>query len=113
MNLIPMNGGQSQNEEFDGIQQSTSHIVVKEEHNEEEDDEEETKCTAVPEINLKVNPNDTTLASSNLNVSLAVCETPKLDPIEIRQMCKDRMDESRKQRKKELPLSDQLDMRDP
>lgn len=28
-------------------------------------------------------------------------------------MCKDRMDESRKLRKKELPLSDQLDMRDP
>ncbi len=59
--------------------------MVKEEHNEEEeDDEEETKCTAIPEINLRVNPNDTTLASSNLNVSSAVCETPKLDPIEIR-----------------------------
>lgn len=59
--------------------------MVKEEHNEEEEDEEEeTKCTAMPEINLRVNPNDTSLASSNLNVSSAACETPKLDPIEIR-----------------------------
>jgi len=58
------------NEEVDGSQgQSNSHIIVKEEHNEEEDDEEETKCSAIPEINLRVNPNDTTLGSSNLNVS--------------------------------------------
>ncbi len=97
MNLIPMNGLQSQNEDFDVLQpQSTSHIVVKEEHNEEEDDEEETKCSAIPEVNLRVSPNDTTVASSNLNLSSAVCETPKLNPIEIRQMCKERMDETRK-----------------
>jgi hypothetical protein len=70
MNLIPMNGANYMNEEVEGSQgQSNSHIIVKEEHNEEEDDEEETKCSAIPEVNLRVNPNDTTLASSNLNVS--------------------------------------------
>lgn len=85
MNLIPMNGLQSQNEDFDALQpQNTSHIVVKEENNEEEDDEEETKCSAIPEVNLRVSPNDTTVASSNLNLSSAVCETPKLNPTEIR-----------------------------
>lgn len=118
MNLIPMNSQHHQHDDDIG-----SHIVVKEEHNEEEDDEDEIKgspdgkapsIAQIPELNLRVNPNDTTVTSTALNATLVVAESlTKLSPEEIRQKCKDRMDESKKLRKKELPLSDQLDMRDP
>jgi len=89
MNLIPMHSQQQQ----DDVENSNSHLVVKEEHNEEEEDEEEVKgspdvkgpsITSIPELNLRINPNDNTLASSNLNSS--VCpevNTVKLSPAEI------------------------------
>jgi hypothetical protein len=88
MNLIPMHSQQQQQDDVEN-----SHLVVKEEHNEEEEDEEEVKgspdvkgpsITSIPELNLRINPNDTTLASSNLNSS--VCpevNTVKLSPAEI------------------------------
>lgn len=62
-----------------------------------------------------VNPNDAArkLLLSPSTVGTMSCNDESSVGDAVREKCKDRIDNSKKQAKKTMPLSDQLDMRDP
>lgn len=123
LTMVPITGSQSavgpnsSQYHADDSRQQTRHVVVKEEQLEEE--EEESKRLEVTTLN------DTTVTSIMLdqscqkyidttaNVTDLEGSTSGLSVEQIREKCKDRMDTYRKDVKKDMPLSDQLDMRDP
>lgn len=108
---------------------ASSHAVVKEEH---EEDDEEVKITStnkpsqMPEIHLNMMNMSETAASTCLldqstkvgveqisTLEVEIVHTPKETAEQIRERCKERMDAVKRDVKKEMPLSDQLDMRNP
>jgi hypothetical protein len=109
MNLIPMNVPSTSESDMSKISSSNTQVVVKEEQMEEEEEEIKTISKAVPEIHMNL-LNDTVSTPQTCEATvLNAAETAA----EIKEKCKLRMDEVKKEKKKELPLGDQLDMRNP
>lgn len=124
MNMIPC--GPNSNA---ALEESKNSHIVKEENNEEEEEEikiQQVKPTGqIPEIHL-MNLNETSASTcimdqstkvaadtNTTNLEVETINSAKETPEQIREKCKERMDAAKRDAKKEMPLSDQLDMRNP
>jgi hypothetical protein len=127
LTMIPITSGMNQSQYVEGQQTTVKEL---------EEEEEEEKCLAVSKPNrsqlhpsLHAGPhhqlNETSattnladvttldLEASTTSTALPMVSTPKETSEQIRERCKDRIDGYRRDVKREMPLSDQLDMRDP
>ena len=110
MNLVPMNGSamhipSTNDSDISKLSSTNTHVVVKEEQFEEE--EEETKALGkVPEIQMNHLLNDTVSSPTACETSLVNNGIIGETAAEIKERCKQRMDEVKKEKKKELPLGD-------